>query len=84
LILESRENTGSIFLLSLNTTVTGVNTHITGKRYARLVTTGPGMVFFRRKHMVARPDIILLVLDTQRRDRLSCYGYPRETTPKER
>lgn len=31
--------------------------------------------------MVARPDIILLVLDTQRRDRLSCYGYDRETTP---
>ncbi len=32
--------------------------------------------------MVARPDIILLILNTQRRDRLSCYGYPRETTPQ--
>jgi arylsulfatase A-like enzyme len=32
--------------------------------------------------VVARPDIVLLVLDTQRRDRLSCYGYRRETTPQ--
>jgi len=29
----------------------------------------------------ARPDIMLVVLDTVRADRLSCYGYPRETTP---
>lgn len=28
-----------------------------------------------------RPDIVFLVLDTQRRDRLSCYGYPRPTSP---
>ena len=26
-------------------------------------------------------DIVLLVLDTHRVDRLSCYGYPRETSP---
>jgi arylsulfatase A-like enzyme len=32
--------------------------------------------------MAARPDIVLLVLDTQRVDRLSCYGYPLETTPR--
>lgn len=31
--------------------------------------------------MSRRPDIVLLVLDTQRRDRLSCYGYPRPTSP---
>jgi arylsulfatase A-like enzyme len=31
--------------------------------------------------MHSRPDIVLLVLDTHRVDRLSCYGYPRETTP---
>lgn len=31
--------------------------------------------------MASRPDIILLVLDTQRADRLSCYGYPAETSP---
>jgi arylsulfatase A-like enzyme len=31
--------------------------------------------------MICRPDIVLLVLDTQRRDRLSCYGWPQETTP---
>lgn len=30
---------------------------------------------------VARPDILFLVLDTQRLDRLSCYGYPRPTSP---
>lgn len=28
-----------------------------------------------------RPDILLIVLDTVRADRLSCYGYPRETSP---
>ena len=28
-----------------------------------------------------RPDILLLVLDTLRADRLSCYGHPTETTP---
>jgi len=28
-----------------------------------------------------QPDIILLVLDTHRADRLSCYGYPRGTSP---
>lgn len=28
-----------------------------------------------------RPDILLIVLDTLRADRLSCYGYPREITP---
>ncbi len=31
--------------------------------------------------MTARPDIVLLVLDTQRVDRLSCFGHTRETTP---
>lgn len=27
------------------------------------------------------PDLVFLVLDTQRADRLSCYGYPLETSP---
>lgn len=31
--------------------------------------------------MTAHRDVILLVLDTQRVDRLSCYGYNLETTP---
>lgn len=31
--------------------------------------------------MSTRPDIVLLVLDTHRADRLSCYGYPQQTTP---
>jgi arylsulfatase A-like enzyme len=31
--------------------------------------------------VTARPDIVLLVLDTQRADRLSCYGYPAPTSP---
>jgi arylsulfatase A-like enzyme len=31
---------------------------------------------------VRRPDILLMVLDTQRVDRFSCYGYRRETTPQ--
>ncbi|MGD2176300.1 MAG: sulfatase [Anaerolineae bacterium] len=29
----------------------------------------------------APPDIVLIVLDTLRADRMSCYGYERETTP---
>ncbi len=28
-----------------------------------------------------RPDVVLVVLDTLRADRLSCYGYERETSP---
>ena len=31
--------------------------------------------------MPTRPDIVLLVLDTHRADRLSCYGYDQPTTP---
>lgn len=31
--------------------------------------------------MPTRPDILLLVLDTQRADRLSCYGYEKATSP---
>lgn len=31
--------------------------------------------------MTHRPDILLVVLDTQRADRLSCYGYDKETSP---
>lgn len=30
---------------------------------------------------IRQPDIVLLVLDTQRADRLSCYGHTRETSP---
>nr|WP_322488918.1 sulfatase-like hydrolase/transferase [Chloroflexus sp.] len=32
--------------------------------------------------MRRHPDIVLLVLDTQRSDRLSCYGYARPTSPQ--
>jgi arylsulfatase A-like enzyme len=28
-----------------------------------------------------RPNIVLIIIDTLRADHLSCYGYPRETTP---
>ncbi len=31
--------------------------------------------------MTTRPDIVLLVLDTQRLDRLSCYSCAEETSP---
>lgn len=34
-----------------------------------------------RKTSRERPDILLLVLDTLRADRLSCYGHPTETSP---
>lgn len=29
-----------------------------------------------------RPNIVLIVLDTQRADRMGCYGYERETSPR--
>lgn len=32
--------------------------------------------------LTARPNIIFMVLDTQRADRLSCYGYQHETSPQ--
>src|SRR5262245_9490068 len=32
--------------------------------------------------LTRRPDIILLILDTQRADRFSCYGCPLETSPQ--
>lgn len=35
----------------------------------------------RSYYMNCGLDIVLLVLDTHRVDRLSCYGYPRETSP---
>jgi arylsulfatase A-like enzyme len=35
---------------------------------------------YKRKNS-DRPNIILILLDTLRADRLSCYGYERETTP---
>lgn len=38
-------------------------------------------LYERRPFLNSRPDIVLLVLDTQRLDRLSCYGNRLETTP---
>ena len=34
-----------------------------------------------RKKRSTQPNIVLIVLDTLRADRMSCYGYERETTP---
>jgi arylsulfatase A-like enzyme len=36
---------------------------------------------YQMKKVQTKPDIILVVLDTLRADRLSCYGYRRETSP---
>ncbi len=33
------------------------------------------------QHKPARPNVLLIVLDTLRADRMSCYGYHRSTTP---
>lgn len=35
----------------------------------------------RAKAASARPHVVVIVLDTARRDHFSCYGYPRDTTP---
>jgi arylsulfatase A-like enzyme len=35
----------------------------------------------RAQHVGAQPDVVLIVLDTQRADRFGSYGYPRDTTP---
>ena len=32
--------------------------------------------------MMSKPNILFIVLDTTRRDRLSLYGNPRETSPE--
>lgn len=34
-----------------------------------------------RRTAIEAPDVVLLVMDTTRRDRLSVYGYPKPTTP---
>jgi hypothetical protein len=34
------------------------------------------------EHSGSKPNIVLVVLDTQRVDRLGCYGYQRPTTPR--
>ena len=34
------------------------------------------------KDVPRRPDVVLICIDTLRADRLSCYGYPRPTTPR--
>ncbi len=31
--------------------------------------------------MIKKPNILIIVMDTQRVDNLSCYGYAKETTP---
>jgi arylsulfatase A-like enzyme len=31
---------------------------------------------------IDQPNVVLIVMDTARRDRLSCYGYDRETSPR--
>src|SRR5262245_55541418 len=30
----------------------------------------------------ARPDVVLVTIDTLRREHLGCYGYPRPTSPR--
>lgn len=35
----------------------------------------------QKKELAGSPNILLIVMDTVRQDHLSCYGYPRETTP---
>lgn len=35
----------------------------------------------RKSERKIRPNIVIVVMDTVRRDHLSCYGYERETTP---
>ena len=42
------------------------------------------VIWLRRAATPARPEIrnvLLISLDTTRADYLSCYGYPRQTTP---
>ena len=35
----------------------------------------------KTKRISSRPNVVLIILDTLRADRMSCYGYERETTP---
>lgn len=47
-----------------------------------LVAGGAGWFLVRPRSIEARPvNIVIISLDTCRADHLSCYGFPRETTP---
>ena len=46
-----------------------------------VLLAGAGAWFLLRPAAPARPDIVLLVWDTCRADRLSAYGYAKDTTP---
>jgi len=47
----------------------------------RMGTLSPGDWAFR-KSAERPPNIVLIVMDTARQDRLSCYGYDRDTSPR--
>ena len=41
----------------------------------------PARSFKSSSSIKRKPNIVWIVMDTARRDRFSCYGYPRDTTP---
>jgi arylsulfatase A-like enzyme len=46
-----------------------------------LLVVAGGLWWQRRSEPARRPDVVFLLIDTLRADRLSCYGYPRPTSP---
>ncbi|MCK6448940.1 MAG: sulfatase [Planctomycetes bacterium] len=40
-----------------------------------------GIWWFTAGRVVRRPDVVFVLIDTLRADRLACYGYPRPTSP---
>ncbi len=51
-------------------------------RVCLLLTVVLGFSGFSCKRSPGKPNVILIVIDTARQDRFSCYGYNRETTPR--
>jgi arylsulfatase A-like enzyme len=48
-----------------------------------LVVAGTLLIrWMGRGNAVARPNVVIVVMDTARLDRLSCYGYGRDTSPR--
>lgn len=48
-----------------------------------LLLAGPALAFglTRCRSRIEKPNVVLMTLDTTRRDRLGCYGYSRPTSP---
>jgi arylsulfatase A-like enzyme len=69
---------GIIWLVALVVILYGIASAVSGPSY----TVGPLPSPEAQESLKDRPNIILIMVDTQRADRLSCYGYEMNQTPQ--